>query len=46
MLFRSNRSALSHELSRMEAEGLIRFRKNEFTLLSAGESQSAWSALE
>ena len=41
-----NRSALSHELSRMEAEGLIRFRKNEFTLLSAGESQSAWSAPE
>lgn len=41
-----NRSALSHELSRMEAEGLIRFHKNEFTLLSAGETGSAWSALE
>lgn len=41
-----NRSALSHELSRMEAEGLIRFRKNEFTLLSAGKGRSAWSALE
>ncbi|MCI9331449.1 MAG: Crp/Fnr family transcriptional regulator [Oscillibacter sp.] len=38
-----NRSALSHELSRMEAEGLIRFRKNEFTLLSAGKRRSTWS---
>lgn len=28
-----NRSALSHELSRMQQEGLIRFRKNAFTLL-------------
>ena len=28
-----NRSALSHELSLMEQEGLISFRKNEFTLL-------------
>lgn len=27
-----NRSALSHELSLMEQEGLIRFRKNRFTL--------------
>ena len=27
-----NRSALSHELSLMEQEGLISFRKNEFTL--------------
>lgn len=41
-----NRSALSHELSRMEAEGLIRFRKNEFTLLSAGRGRSTWSSLE
>lgn len=41
-----NRSALSHELSRMEAEGLIRFRKNEFTLLSAGARRSAWSQAE
>jgi CRP-like cAMP-binding protein len=41
-----NRSALSHELSRMEAEGLIRFRKNEFTLLSAGKRRSAWSGTE
>ena len=41
-----NRSALSHELSRMEAEGLIRFRKNEFTLLSAGKGRSAWSTVE
>jgi CRP-like cAMP-binding protein len=37
-----NRSALSHELSLMEQEGLIRFRKNEFTLLSAGDRQSIW----
>lgn len=29
-----NRSALSHELSLMEQEGLISFRKNVFTLLS------------
>ena len=28
-----NRSALSHELSKMQEEGLIRFRKNSFTLL-------------
>lgn len=41
-----NRSALSHELSRMEAEGLIRFRKNAFTLLPAGEKRSAWSRTE
>lgn len=41
-----NRSALSHELSRMEAEGLIRFRKNEFTLLPAGEKRSAWSGMD
>ena len=41
-----NRSALSHELSRMEAEGLIRFRKDEFTLLSAGRLRSTWSSSE
>lgn len=41
-----NRSALSHELSRMEAEGLIRFRKNQFTLLSAGARRSVWSVTE
>lgn len=41
-----NRSALSHELSLMEREGLIRFRKNEFTLLSAGKGRSTWSSLE
>ena len=41
-----NRSALSHELSRMEQEGLIRFRKNEFTLLSAGRVRSTWSSSE
>lgn len=29
-----NRSALSHELSRMEKEGMIRYRKNCFTLYS------------
>lgn len=28
-----NRSVLSHELKQMEAEGLIHFRKNQFTLL-------------
>ena len=28
-----NRSALSHELSLMEQEGLLRFQKNQFTLL-------------
>ena len=28
-----NRSVLSHELKQMEAEGLLRFRKNYFTLL-------------
>lgn len=31
-----NRSALSHELSLMEQEGLIKFRKNRFTLLGQG----------
>ena len=30
-----NRSALSHELSRMEQEGLITFRKNVFSLLQS-----------
>ncbi len=28
-----NRSALSHELSKMEQDGLIKFRKNQFTVL-------------
>ena len=32
-----NRSALSHELRRMEKDGLIRFRKNRFTLLTPPE---------
>ena len=41
-----DRSALSHELSLMQKEGLIRFRKDEFTLLSAGERRSTWSSLE
>lgn len=41
-----NRSALSHELSRMEQEGLIRFRKNRFTLLPKGEAQSSWEKLD
>ncbi len=40
-----NRSALSHELSLMEQEGLIRFRKNQFTLLPKGEEQSSWKRL-
>ena len=29
-----NRSALSHELSKMQAEGLIEFHKNRFTILT------------
>lgn len=33
-----NRSALSHELSKMEKEGLILFRKNQFTVLKRGLS--------
>lgn len=37
-----NRSALSHELSKMEQEGLIRFRKNKFTLLDQGHERSVW----
>ncbi|MBR3973466.1 MAG: Crp/Fnr family transcriptional regulator [Oscillospiraceae bacterium] len=39
-----NRSALSHELSLMEQEGLISFRKNVFTLLSPEKwkSQNAY----
>lgn len=28
-----NRSALSHELSLLQQEGVIRFRKNEFTVI-------------
>ncbi|MDE6590771.1 MAG: Crp/Fnr family transcriptional regulator [Oscillospiraceae bacterium] len=40
-----NRSALSHELSLMEREGLIRFRKNQFTILPKGEEQSSWKRL-
>lgn len=41
-----NRSALSHELSLMEQEGLIRFQKNEFTLLTKGKVRSTWAGLE
>lgn len=41
-----NRSKLSHELSRMEQEGLIQFRKNRFTLLAAGENLSTWQSLD
>lgn len=41
-----NRSSLSHELSLMEQEGLIQFRKNHFTILPKGEAQSAFSRLE
>lgn len=37
-----NRSALSHELSKMAKEGLIRFHKNHFTLLKSGWDQSLW----
>jgi CRP-like cAMP-binding protein len=37
-----NRSALSHELSLMEQDGLIRFHKNEFSLLLDGTSRSTW----
>ena len=40
-----NRSALSHELSLMEREGLIQFRKNQFTILPKGEEQSGWKRL-
>lgn len=32
-----NRSALSHELSLMQQEGLLQLRKNHFTLLHSGE---------
>lgn len=41
-----NRSALSHELSLMQREGLIRVQKNAFTLLPAGEKRSTWSCLK
>lgn len=41
-----NRSALSHELSLMEREGLIRVQKNQFTLFSEGKRRSTWSTLE
>lgn len=34
-----NRSALSHELSQMQQEGLIAFRKNRFTLLRQTEAR-------
>ena len=38
-----NRSALSHELSLMEQEGLIRFHKNQFILLKPGRMESPWT---
>ena len=41
-----NRSALSHELSRMQQEGIISFRKNRFTLLNWEESEKAWVNLD
>lgn len=41
-----NRSALSHELSLMEQEGLIHFHKNKFTLLKPGRMESPWAAEE
>lgn len=34
-----DRSALSHELMRMEADGLLTYKKNRFTLLSGGKSK-------
>lgn len=40
-----NRSALSHELSLMQQEGLIQFWKNQFTLLEAAE-RNVWESLE
>lgn len=33
-----DRSSLSHELSLMQQEGLIRFKKNHFVILKQGES--------
>jgi len=38
-----NRSSLSHELSLMEQEELIQFRKNRFTILPKGEAQAGWN---
>lgn len=35
-----NRAALSHELSLMQQEGLIRFRKNKFQLLAVTEEKA------
>ena len=29
-----NRTCLSHELSQMEKEGIIKFKRNQFTLLN------------
>lgn len=37
-----NRSCLSHELSRMEQEGLLRFHRNNFTLLSWDEQNGGY----
>jgi len=39
------RSALSHELARMQGEGLILYRKNWFSVLSYQKSQSARQSL-
>lgn len=41
-----NRSKLSHELSRMEQEGLIQFQQNRFTLLVEGKHLSTWMPTE
>ncbi len=39
-----DRSVLSHELSLMQRDGLLRFHKNRFTLLEAGKRSSGWEA--
>ena len=39
-----NRSALSHELSLMQKDGLIHYHRTEFTLLLSGKDQSIWSS--
>ena len=41
-----NRSALSHELSLMEQEGLIQFHKNRFVLLAKGKGEGGWEQAE
>ncbi|MGM9659015.1 MAG: Crp/Fnr family transcriptional regulator [Faecousia sp.] len=41
-----NRSALSHELSRMQQEGILRFHKNVFTLETPSDSRLRSGILE